>query len=108
MQTQHTPTPYARLGWAVITETLCGPYVDLSIDDTGETEVALYATSAEAADELDDWRDMASEAVEDGDLTDFDDDGCGLAYVGVDATGQPYELDARTGEAIRPLNRSDR
>lgn len=99
-------TRYTRKGWAIVTETLCGGYVDLTADDKGRTSVLLFPTQSDAEADLDDIRDTMREAVEAGDMTDDDEDG-GTAFVGIDRRGNVFELDPLTGDCIRPLRRGD-
>lgn len=98
---------YPRKGWAVTVDSLCGTYVDLTADDRGKTDVLLFATQAEAEADLADTLDMMRDAVDDGDMTDCDDDESGIAFVGIDRRGNVFELDPLTGDCIRPLRRGD-
>lgn len=99
---------YHRRGWTLTLETMCGAYVDLTADETGRSDVLLYATQAEAEADLADTLEAMRDAVDDGDMTDCDDDASGVAYVGIDKRGNVFELDPITGDCIRPMYRGDR
>lgn len=98
---------YTRRGWTITTDTLCGTYVDLTTDDDGRADVLLHPSQSDAQDDLADCLASMREAVESGDLSDYDEDGAGVAYVGVDKRGRVYELDPLTGDTLRPLYRGD-
>lgn len=100
-------TRYTRRGWVITTDTLAGTYVDLVTDEAGRADVLLYATQADAEADKADTLAAMLEAIEGGDLTDYDDDAVGVAYAGIDRRGRVYQLDPLTGDTVGPLLRGD-
>ena len=112
---------FVRTGWACITETLCGPYVSLEGTTADDTVPVIFGTRAEAeaeraqyiddaidfrrhdadvdAEELEAYLEEEREALESEE---------GVAFVGVAADGEVYEIDPTTREIFRPLHRPDR
>ncbi len=114
-------TEYVRTGWACVTDTLCGPYVSLEGTTPDDSEPVIFDTREEAATERAQYIDMMLEAREHdlvsepgelGELMELERQSLeseeSIAFVGVDAAGEVFELDAITHEEVRPLHRPDR
>lgn len=114
-------TKYARIGWACVTDTLCGPYVSLEGSTADDSVPVIFDTREEAEAERAQYIDMMLEArehdidAEPGELAELmeleqESLECEewVAFVGVDAAGEVFELDAITHEELRPLHRPDR
>jgi hypothetical protein len=112
---------FVRTGWACVTETLCGPSVSLEGSTDADMEPVVFDTYAEADGERAQYIDLRLEALE----HDADAEGGelaellqieresleaeeGIAFVGVDAAGEVFELDPESREILRPLQRPDR
>ncbi len=113
-------TTFTRYGWAIVTDTLCGPYVSLeeaedrNPDGTIAMQVTLHDTEAEAIADVDDCYAMERESWEDDDERDPDEEfepsgEVRHAYVGIDTNGDAHELDPETREELGfVFNRGDR
>lgn len=114
-------TEYIRTGWACVTDTLCGPYVSLEGSTADDSEPVVFDTREEAEAERAQYIDMMLEAREHdidaepgelGELMELERQSLeseeSVAFVGVDAGGEVFELDMITHEQIRPLHRPDR
>ena len=112
---------YVRTGWACVTDTLCGPYVSLEGSTADDSEPVVFDTREEAEAERAQYIDMMLEArehdidAEPGELAELMEleresleSEESVAFVGVDAAGEVFELDVITHEQIRPLHRPDR
>jgi len=116
-----TAQEFTRTGWACVTETLCGPSVSLEGTTADDMEPVVFDTYAEADAERAQYIDLMLEALEhDSDaepgelaeLMELERESLEgeewVAFVGVDAAGEVFELDAITHEELRPLHRPDR
>jgi len=116
-----TAQEFTRTGWACVTETLCGPSVSLEGTTADDMEPVVFDTYAEADAERAQYIDLMLEALEhDSDaepgelaeLLQLERESMeaeeGIAFVGVDAAGDVFELDPESREIIRPLQRPDR
>ena len=112
---------FTRTGWACVTETLCGPSVSLEGTTADDMAPVVFDTYAEADAERAQYIDLMLEALErDADaepgelseLLEIERESLeseeGIAFVGIDAAGEVFELDPESREIIRPLQRPDR
>ena len=110
-------TKIVKTGWASVTGTMCGLYIPLEGSTPEDTEPLLFETREEAETERTQYIEDRLDAYSRDAESDAEPGECQrqsleeeehVLFVGVDTTGDVFELDPVTLEVLGPILRPDR